>query len=223
MTSGPIRVLVADDEALVRAGIRLILSQAEGVDVVGEAADGGEAVETVLRQPVDVALLDVRMPGTDGITAATRIRSLSPRTACLMLTTFGEERYFSRALAGGVAGFVLKDITPVALIAAVRSVARGEAVTSPELTRRLFDRYVEQDALRADAHALTDRLSDRERTVLIHVAEGLANTEIAALLRVSEGTVKATVRALLTTLGCENRVQIAVLAQRAGLSPESSR
>ena len=217
------RVLVADDEALVRAGIRLILSHADGLEVVAEAADGSEAVELALRLPVDVALLDIRMPGTDGITAAGRIASLSPRTACLILTTFSEEPYFTRALSAGVSGFLVKDIPPAELIAAVRSAAQGHAVTSPQLTRRLFDRYVEQDSFRADARARTDRLSAREREVLIHVAEGLANPEIATLLRISEGTVKAAVRAVLTTLDCDNRVQAAVIAHRAGLTPGDGR
>jgi DNA-binding NarL/FixJ family response regulator len=217
--SGTIRVLVADDEALVRAGIRLILSHADGLEVVAEAADGSEAVELTLRHPVDVALLDIRMPGTDGITAAARITALSPRTACLILTTFNEERYFTRALSEGVSGFLAKDMPPAELIAAVRSAAQGHAVTSPQLTRWLFDHYAQHGSLHAEARAMTDLLSAREQEVLTHLAEGLANPEIATLLRISEGTVKATVRAILTKLGCDNRVQAAVIAHRAGLVP----
>ncbi|MFI6344223.1 response regulator [Streptomyces sp. NPDC050560] len=216
-TPGPVRVLIADDEALVRTGIRLILAHADGIEVVAEAADGSEAVELAVRRRVDVALLDIRMPGTDGITAAARIASLAPRTACLILTTFGEEPYFSRALRKGVSGFLLKDIPPAELIAGVRSAARGHAVASPQLTRRLFERYVEHDAAGADARARTAGLTAREREVLARLAEGLANSEIAALLDTSEGTVKATVRAVLAKLDCDNRVQAAVLAQRAGL------
>jgi len=223
MTSGTVRILVADDEALVRAGIRLILSNADGLEVVAEAAGCSEAVELVLRHPVDVALLDIRMPGADGITAAARIAALSPHTACLILTTFNEERYFTRALSEGVSGFLAKDMPPAELIAAVRSAARGHAVTSPQLTRWLFDHYVEHDSFHAEARAKTDLLSAREREVLTHVAEGLANPEIATLLRMSEGTVKAAVRAILTKLDCDNRVQAAVLAHRAGMAPGNDR
>ncbi|NJQ03270.1 response regulator transcription factor [Streptomyces sp. PLAI1-29] len=214
------RVLIADDETLVRRGIRLILSQADDLEVVAEAADGGEAVELARHHRVDVALLDVRMPGTDGIDAAVRLASVSPHTACLMLTTFTEERSFSRALSHGVAGFLVKDIPPADLITAVRAASRGHAVASPQLTRRLFDRYVEHERPRAAARERVARLAERERAVLAHVAEGLANAEIAGLLHLSEGTVKATVRQVLTKLSCDNRVQAAVVAHQAGLTAD---
>ena len=221
--SGAVRVLIADDEALVRTGIRLILAQADGLEVVAEAADGSEAVALTVQRPVDVALLDIRMPGTDGITAAARIAAVSPSTACLILTTFDEERYFTRALSEGVSGYLLKDMRPAGLIAAVRSAAQGHAVTSPQLTRRLFDHYVAHDSPHAEARARTALLSAREREVLTRLAEGLANPQIATLLTMSEGAVKAAVRTILTKLGCDNRVQAAVLAHRAGLTLDDDR
>ncbi|RLL68083.1 response regulator transcription factor [Streptomyces sp. Z26] len=212
-----VRVLIADDEALVRTGIRLILAQADDLEVVAEATDGAEAVELALSHRVDVALLDIRMPHADGIAAAARLAAVSPRTACLVLTTFTEERHLSRALAEGVAGFLVKDIPAADLIAAVRSAARGHAVVSPQMTRQLFDRYAEQEVPRAAARALVARLSAREREVLVHVGAGLANAEIAGRLHVSEGTVKADVRQILTKLDCENRVRAAIVAHEAGL------
>ncbi|MER7971276.1 response regulator transcription factor [Streptomyces sp. NPDC096080] len=216
-TSVRTRVLIADDEELVRTGIRLILSQADDLEVVAEAADGTEAIEVVGRTRVDVALLDIRMPILDGITAAARMASVSPQTTCLVLTTFTEERYLTRALAEGVAGFLVKDIPAVELIAAVRSASRGHAVASPRMMRHIFDRYLENEAPRAAARELTYRLTEREREILVHIGGGFSNAMIAERLHVSEGTVKADVRNILAKLECDNRVSAAIVAHEAGL------
>jgi len=212
--------MLADDEALIRAGIRLVLANAEDIEIVAEAADGREAVELARRHHVDVALLDIRMPKTDGLTAVAEIRRLVPRTQAVMLTTFGEEEYVARALRAGAAGFLLKDTPPDDLIQAVRVAARGEAILSPRITRQLIDRYVGPDASRADRarHRLGD-LTDKEREVVALIGAGLSNGEIAKRLLVSEGTAKAHVSRILTKLACTNRVQAAILAHDAGLLP----
>ncbi len=212
-----VRVLIADDESLVRAGLRLILSQAADLDVVAEAADGEQAVEMAVRHDVDVALLDIRMPGTDGLEAAARLATTAPWLSCLVLTTFTEERYLSLAIDKGVSGFLVKDIEPVELISAVRSAARGHAVVSPQMTRHLLDRYAEHEPRRATAREHVARLTDRERDVLVHVGVGLTNAQIAARLYVSEGTVKADIRRILSVLACETRARAALIAHDAGL------
>ncbi|MCL8017272.1 response regulator transcription factor [Streptomyces sp. AS02] len=213
-----IRVLLADDEALLRAGLRLVLAHAEDVEVVAEAADGAEAVELTLRHRVDVVLMDIRMPGTDGLTAVERLADRAPSVRVVVLTTFGEDEYITRALAAGAAGFVLKDTGPLELIQAVRIAASGEAVLSPRITRDLIQRHVVAGALRtAEARRLTELLTPREREVLIQVGLGRSNAETGHELHLGEGTVKTHVRHILTKLGCANRVQAAILAHEAGL------
>jgi DNA-binding NarL/FixJ family response regulator len=215
-----IRVMLADDEALIRAGIRLILGNAEDIEIVAEAADGREAVELARRHTVDVALLDIRMPKADGLAAAVEIRRLVPRTQVVMLTTFGEEEYVARALRAGAAGFLLKDTPPDDLIQAVRVAARGEAILSPRITRQLIDRYVgPEDTRAAEAKQHLAVLTDKEREVVVLVGRGQSNGEIAASLFMSEGTAKAHVSRILNKLGCTNRVQAAILAHDAGLLP----
>ncbi len=215
-----ITVILADDEALIRAGIRLVLQNAADIEIVAEASDGRQAVDLVLRHQVDVALLDVRMAKGDGLTAAAEIRRLVPRTQVVMLTTFGEEETVARALRAGAAGFLLKDTPPEDIIQAVRIAARGEAVLSPTITRQLIDRFVGPDASRA--HQAKQRLAgltDKEREVVVLVGTGQSNAEIARALFISEGTAKTHVSRILTKLDCTNRVQAAILAHDAGLLP----
>jgi DNA-binding NarL/FixJ family response regulator len=221
MTTEPaprIRVLLADDQELVRAGIRLVLRHAEDIEVVAEAADGEQAADLAVRHPVDVALLDIRMPGTDGLAAAERIARQAPSVRVVMLTTFGEDDYVARALRAGAAGFLLKDAAPAELIQAVRTVARGQAILSPQVTRHLIDRYVSHDHSRATlARERVAALSDREREVLVMVGTGLSNAEIGRQLYMGEGTVKTYVSRILVKLQCANRVQAAILAHDAGI------
>jgi DNA-binding NarL/FixJ family response regulator len=218
----PIRVLLADDQQLVRAGIRLVLRHAEDIEVVAEAADGREAVELALRHPVDVALLDIRMPGTDGLAAAESMAERAPSVRVLMLTTFGDDENVARALRAGAAGFLLKDSGPEELIHAVRVVARGQSILSPEVTRRLIDRYVARDTGRADAgRRLIAGLTGRERDVLVMIGTGLSNADIGQRLYLGEGTVKTYVSRVLAKLGCANRVQAAILAHEAGILSDS--
>ncbi|MFI1359638.1 response regulator [Streptomyces sp. NPDC020898] len=215
-----IRVLVADDEALMRAGIRLILENGEDIEVVAEAGDGREAVEACRAQDIDVALLDIQMPGTDGIEAAVDIARLAPRTCVVMLTAFGEEAGVTRALRAGASGFLLKDTGPADLIRAVQLAARGEPVLAPRITRQLLDRQVRSGRDTEAALRRTDELTPAERDVLRLLGTGLSNAEIAGQLYLSAGTVKAHISRILTRTGCANRVQAAVLAHDAGLLGE---
>jgi DNA-binding NarL/FixJ family response regulator len=217
-----IRVLLADDEALIRTGIRLILETADDIEIVAEAANGSEAVELTRSHQIDVALLDIRMPKLDGIAAAEQIGRLVPGTRVVMLTTFGEDEYVARALRAGAAGFLLKDTPPDGLIHAVRVAAGGEAILSPKITRHIIDRYVGPEDTRGDAaRRRLEVLTERERDVLIRISAGSSNAEIAKGLLISEGTAKAHVSRVLTKLGCTNRVQAAILAHDAGLATDS--
>jgi DNA-binding NarL/FixJ family response regulator len=212
--------MLADDEALIRAGIRLVLQNAADLEIVAEASDGREAIDLALRHHIDVALLDIRMPKTDGLAAAAEIRRLAPRTQVVMLTTFGEEESVARALRAGAAGFLLKDTPPDDIIRAVRVAARGEAILSPRITRQLIDRYIGPETARADdAKQRLDALTDKEREVVALIGDGLSNGEIARSLFISEGTAKVHVSRILTKLACTNRVQVAILAHDAGLVP----
>jgi DNA-binding NarL/FixJ family response regulator len=212
--------MLADDEALIRAGIRLVLQNAADIEIVAEATDGHEAVELVRRHRVDVALLDVRMARGDGLAAAAEIRRLVPQTQVVMLTTFGEDETVAAALRTGAAGFLLKDTPPDDIIQAVRVAARGEAILSPRITRQLIDRYVGPEDTRGDhAKRRLGALTNKEREVVVLIGDGLSNGEIARSLLISEGTAKAHVSRILTKLGCTNRVQAAILAHDAGLLP----
>ncbi|MFE4337217.1 response regulator [Streptomyces sp. NPDC056831] len=212
-----IRVLVADDEALMRAGIRLILENAEDIEVVAEAGDGREAAAACRAQDIDVALLDIQMPTRDGIAAAEDIARLSPRTCAVMLTAFGEEASVTRALRAGASGFLLKDTGPAELIRAVQLAARGEPVLAPRITRQLLERHVRSGRDTEAALRRTEELTPAERDVLRLLGTGLSNAEIADQLYLSAGTVKAHISRILTRTGCANRVQAAVLAHDAGL------
>ncbi|NEC88369.1 response regulator transcription factor [Streptomyces sp. SID12501] len=212
-----IRVLIADDEALMRAGIRMILENAEDIEVVAEAGDGLEAAAACRTQDIDVALLDIQMPTRDGIAAAEDIARLSPRTCVVMLTAFGEEASVTRALRAGASGFLLKDTGPVELIRAVQLAAKGEPVLAPRITRQLLERHVRSGRDTEAALRRTDELTPAERDVLRLLGTGLSNAEIADQLYLSAGTVKAHISRILTRTGCANRVQAAVLAHDAGL------
>ena len=210
-------VLVADDQELVRAGLRTMLEADPGLRVVGEAVDGVEAVREALRLRPDVVLMDIRMPRMDGIEATRRLlAAATPPPAVLVVTTFETDEYVLGALRAGAEGFLLKTATSAELHAAVRAVAAGGAVVSPGPTRRLLDSHVRR-ASPLPPPAAYGRLSQRERDVLLHVAAGRTNREIGAALFVGETTVKTHVSALLSTLGLGNRVQLAVFAYEHGL------
>ncbi|MEY9993295.1 DNA-binding NarL/FixJ family response regulator [Streptomyces sp. V4I8] len=215
-----IRVLLADDEAMVRAGVRAILTSGGETEVVAEAGDGREAVELARAHRPDVALLDIRMPRLDGLAAAEEIVRTVPGTAVAMLTTFSEQAYVARALGGGATGFLLKSGDPYELIAGVRAVAGGAAFLSPKVARYVIDGLGGSDGRlgrEASARARVAGLSPREREVLGLVGAGLSNPEIAARLHLVEGTVKAYVSAVLDRLAVRNRVQAAIVAYEAGL------
>jgi DNA-binding NarL/FixJ family response regulator len=213
-----IRVLLADDEAMMRAGVRAILGAAADIEVVAEAGDGREAVEAARLHRPDVALLDIRMPVLDGLSAAAEVRSVVPRTAVIMLTTFGEDEYIAGALDSGVSGFLLKSGDPYELMAAVRAVHDGASYLSPKVAHRVIQQISGgRLARRTAAKERLDRLTPREREVLGLLGAGLSNAEIGRRLFLVEGTVKAHVSSLLTRLDVQNRVQAAVLAHEAGL------
>jgi DNA-binding NarL/FixJ family response regulator len=213
-----IRVLVADDDRLVRTGIRTILTSAGDIEVVAEAEDGHAAVEAARQHRPDVALLDIRMPVLDGLDALAELQRLVPGTKVVMLTTFGADDYISRALRSGSSGFILKDATPDELIGAVRSVASGQAYLSPKVTRRVVDQLSSGTGVPdPDAARRVAALAERERDILTLLAEGLSNGAIAQRLYMSEATIRTYVSRILAKLDCDNRVQAAILAHEAGL------
>jgi DNA-binding NarL/FixJ family response regulator len=213
-----IRVLIADDDRLVRAGIGLILTPLPDVEVVAEAANGREAVELTVRHRPQVVLLDIRMPVLDGLAALREIRRTAPAVAVIVLTTFGEAAYVSEALAGGAAGFLLKDSAVDELARAIRAAAAGEAFLTPSVTRQVLDRLpAAVPPLEKAAAERLATLSDREREVLLLLAQGLSNGAISEQLWITEATVKTHVSRVFTKLGCDNRVQAALLVHRAGL------
>ncbi|MFC7871130.1 response regulator [[Kitasatospora] papulosa] len=214
-----IRVLVTDDEPLIRAGIRMILSSADGMEVVAEAANGREAVDIARSQRVDVALLDIQMPVMDGLTALAELRRSAPEVRVLILTTFGERQNVLRALGAGSAGFLLKDSAPAELMRAVRAAAAGEAYLSPGATRHVVDSLASGGtADRAErARRRLEKLTVRERDVLTLLGEGLSNADAGQRIHMSEATVKTYVSRILAKLECDNRVQAALLARDAGL------
>ncbi|MFI6826393.1 response regulator [Kribbella sp. NPDC050241] len=217
-----IRVLLADDEAMVRAGVRAILDTDEAIEVVAEAADGAEAVEQVRRHRPDVAVLDIRMPRMDGLAAGAEIRRSVPETAVVILTTFSEDAYIARALGDGASGFLLKSGDPRELIAGLKAVAEGAAYLSPRVAHRVIAELSTGTGGGAMARAAAAKeqvavLSPRELEVLGLVGAGLSNAEIARRLFLVEGTVKAYVSAILLRLAVKNRVQAAIVAYEAGL------
>ena len=212
----PLRVVIADDQALVRAGFRMILT-ADGMDVVAEARDGAEAVDAVRRTGPDVVLMDIRMPDVDGIEATRRILAGEDPPRVIMLTTFDLDQYVYAALGLGASGFLLKDVTPEYLVAAVRIVRDGDALLAPSITRRIVERFTTPDQRTTPRHRELDALTPREREVLILVAQGLSNVEIAGRLFLSEATVKTHVARILAKLGLRDRVQAVVVAYETRL------
>ncbi|HYO20260.1 MAG TPA: response regulator transcription factor [Dermatophilaceae bacterium] len=210
-------MLLIDDDALVRAGLRLILSSADDIDVVGEAADGAAAVAAVQAHRPDVVLMDIRMPQMDGITATTALRRLERPPQIIVLTTFQADQQVVAALRAGASGFLVKDTPPTEIIKAIRLVAGGDAIVSPSVTRTLLSHFGDSEATqrhRAAAEQLA-ALTDREREVAVAVGAGASNAEIAASLYMSEATVKAHVSRLLSKLDAANRVQVAILVHDA--------
>ncbi len=213
-----IRVVLADDEPVVRFGVKAVLATARDIEVVAEAENGREAVDLVARHRPDVAVLDIRMPGLDGLDAANRIRAHHPDTKTLVLTTFADDAYISRALGEGAAGFVLKTGDPQEIISGVRAVATGGAFLSPVVARRVVDQLSRAHP-RPLATQRIEVLTAREREVLGLVGAGLSNAEIAARIHVVEGTVKVYVSTILRQLGVRNRVQAAIIAHESGIIP----
>lgn len=219
MSAKVIRVVIADDEPLIRAGIRMILTSAPDIEVVAEAANGREAVELARAHAPDVVLLDIQMPVMDGLSALGELGRAAAGVRTLILTTFGERENVLRALSEGGAGFLLKDSAPGELIGAVRAAAAGDAYLSPSATRHVVDQLASgQAVVRGEqARRRVAELSERERGVLALLGEGLSNADAGRRLHMSEATVKTYVSRILAKLECENRVQAALLARDAGL------
>jgi len=219
----PIRLLLADDQEMVRVGFRMVLDTQPDMTVIGEAADGRQAVEMAAELTPDVVLMDIRMPHTDGLQATRQILTAGSGARVLVLTTFDLDEYVHSALRAGASGFLLKDAGPAELLAGIRSVASGDAVVAPSATRRLLERFLPPRAPGGgDGPAPTDpsliaALTDREREVLGCVGEGLTNAEIAARLYLAETTVKTHIGHILARLGLRDRVQMVITAYDAGL------
>jgi DNA-binding NarL/FixJ family response regulator len=215
-----ISVLLVDDEALVRAGLRMILESADDLTVIGDAEDGRAAIEAVGRSRPDVVLMDIRMPRVDGLAATAAIRARPDPPAIVVLTTFDTDDAVFRALEAGATGFLLKDTPPADLLRAVRLAAAGDSMLSPTVTRQLIDRFTAEDRSQRRREALEQlqALTEREREVLVEIGRGRSNAEIAAGLHMSEATVKSHVTHLFDKLGATNRVQLAIAAFRAGLA-----
>jgi DNA-binding NarL/FixJ family response regulator len=213
-----IRVLVCDDQALVRSGFRMVLEAREDLEVVGEAADGREAVELAERLDPDVVLMDVRMPNLDGVAATRTIVASGSRARVLILTTFDLDEYVYEAIRAGASGFLLKDTLPDDLLSAIRVVAAGDALIAPKVTRRLIQEFASRPEPSAAALAPVHGLTEREVEVLHHVAKGLSNAEIAEELIMSPATAKTHVSHLLTKLGARDRTQLVMIAYETGVA-----
>jgi len=214
----PVRVLIVDDDALVRGGLTMMLDGVHGISVVGEADDGDRALSAADALSPDLVLMDLRMPRVDGITATRRLRARARPPEVVVLTTFDTDENILYALRAGAGGFLLKDTPPARIVDAVLRVAAGEPILSPGVTRRLMDRTAVQAGAHERARAALDSLSPREREVVLAVARGGSNALIAAELYMSVATVKAHVSHILTKLGLDNRTQVALLAHDAGLT-----
>ena len=221
--SATIRVLIVDDDALVRAGLAMMLGSAPDLEIVGEAQDGTEVMAAVDAHSPDVILMDIRMPKLDGLAATRLVRSRQPAPQVIALTTFDADEHVLTALRDGAAGFLVKDTPPTEILRAVRLVAAGEAMLSPTVTRKLLDHLAAGGAPASSARALglLDELTDREREVAVAVGHGKSNAEVAAELYMSVATVKAHVSRLLFKLGLDNRVQIALLVHDARLAGDT--
>ena len=212
-----VRLLIVDDDPMVRAGLTMMLDGAEGISVVAEVGDGKDVAAALDRHPVDVVLMDLRMPVDDGITATAWVRARPQPPAVVVLTTFDSDEEILGALRAGASGFLLKDTPPEEIVAALTRVAAGESILSPSVTRRLIDQAVHHDGVAEEARAALARLSDRERDVVRALGQGKSNSEIAAELFLSVATIKAHVSAILAKLGLDNRTQVALLAHDAGM------
>ena len=217
----PIRVLLVDDQQLIRMGFRMVLEAEPDIVVVGEAANGAEAIDAVSALSPDVVLMDVRMPRLDGIAATTRIVAEHPESRIIVLTTFDLDEYAFGALAAGASGFLLKDVQASELTVAIRAVHSGDATLSPRVTRRMLELFGGRlPSTTANGHdAALSSLTDRERDVFVAIAAGLTNSEIATEPFVSESTVKTHVGRVLAKMGARDRVQAVILAHRLGLTP----
>jgi DNA-binding NarL/FixJ family response regulator len=215
--SETVRVMLVDDDALLRSGLRAILSSDDAIDVVEEAENGRLAVQRAPHRRPDVVLMDVRMPELDGIAATGELLAAAPEAKVIVLTTFETDEYILGALRAGASGFLLKRSSPEQLIAAIHTVAEGEALLSPSVTRRLIDRVAAHPLMRDQVDPRLDELTPREREVLELIAQGLSNSEIAAALTVERTTVKTHVKRVLTKLGARDRVHAVILAYEWGL------
>jgi DNA-binding NarL/FixJ family response regulator len=215
-----IRVLLVDDEVMVCAHLRTILEGADDLLVIGAAHDGAEAVEFVIRHKPDVVLMDLHMPGVDGLTALAQIVTQPGAPKVVVLTTFDLDQYVLKAMRGGAAGFLLKDTPPEDLVALIRVAADGHTVLSPVATQRLVAASTDRSARRERAAAALADLTEREVDILVCIAAGLSNAQISERLHLSEATVRSYVSRMLTKLGCANRTQASLLAYTAGLAPE---
>jgi DNA-binding NarL/FixJ family response regulator len=212
-----IRIVIADDQALVRSGMRLVLEAEPDFRVVGEATTGSEAIDEVVRHSPDVAVIDVRMPEMDGLEATRRIQQRAPGTQVVVVTTFHLDEYVLGALRAGAAGFLLKDAAPETLADAVRTAAAGESLLSPAVTRRLIEHFIVQPQPDPELGRRIEELTERERDVMRLVARGMTNAEIAADLYLGEGTVKSHLTSILAKLGVRNRAQLVVAAYEGGM------
>lgn len=216
MTNLRIRVVLADDQALVRNGFRMILESEAGIEIVGEAADGAQAVQLVEELEPDVVAMDVQMPVQDGLTATRHIVKSGAAARVLILTTFDRDDYLFEALAAGASGFLLKNATPEALIDAVQTLARGDALLAPEVTRRVIERFNVAATVPLEAGRIPG-LTDREQEVMALIARGFTNAEVATELHLGEATVKTHVSHMLTKLGLRDRVGLVIAAYEAGI------
>ncbi|WP_461123755.1 response regulator transcription factor [Saccharothrix stipae] len=212
-----IRVVLADDQALVRAGFRLLLDTEDGFEVVGEAGDGAEAVRQAHEHRPDVVVMDIRMPGTDGLAATRQVCAELPEVKVLVLTTFNVDEYVFEALRAGASGFLLKDTDPVELLHALRVVAEGEALLAPSVTRKLIEEFANRPEHRRPNPGALRELTAREREILALVAAGMSNDEIAEHLVISPATSRTHVSRVMTKLGARDRAQLVVLAYESGL------
>jgi DNA-binding NarL/FixJ family response regulator len=221
--TGPVRVLIADDEDLVRSGLILMLGSQHGIAVVGDAVDGAQAVAETRRLRPDVVLMDIRMPGMDGLQATARITAAAGEPGCghpvrvIILTTFEQDEYVYEALRAGASGFLLKRARPEDLIEAIRVVANGDALLAPSVTRRLIAQFAQRPTTATAAATQLSQLTERERDVLVEVAAGLSNNEIASRLFVGEQTVKTHIKHIFTKLDLHDRAQAVVFAYETGL------
>jgi DNA-binding NarL/FixJ family response regulator len=223
MTDGRVRVVIVDDDDLMRAGLRAVLSSDESIEVVGEAANGRAATPVARSARPDVLLMDVRMPDLDGIAATREVLAAAPDTRVVILTTFEQDDYIFGALRAGASGFLLKRTTPEDLVAAIHTIAGGDSLLSPSVTRRVIDRMARQPPPDTAAHKRLEHLTPREREVLGLIARGLSNGEIAVALVVEESTVKTHVKRILGKLRLRDRVQAVIFAYESGLTRAETR